>query len=186
MDFKKVSIYLSYVLRHKPEDLQLDMDIRGWVPVLQLIGNMNKFTEYKITEDELIQIVEEDSKGRYRFNEDKSKIKACQGHSIEWIEPELEYIAPPEYLYHGTTTEALEKIMDSGSISKMSRHAVHMQASKDKAWQSATRWHKEPVILKIKAGLMCNVGYKFGKTENDVWCTESVPTSFIVEVIKNL
>ena len=30
---------------------------------------------------------------------------------------------------------------DSGYISKMKRHAVHMQALEEKAWQSAKRWH---------------------------------------------
>ena len=71
--------------------------------------------------------------------------------------------------------------MNSGAIQKMSRHAVHMQADPSKAWQSATRWHLTPVVLKIDAGKMSRSGFVFGKTENDVWCTETVPAEFIIE-----
>ena len=74
----------------------------------------------------LEEIVETDSKGRYRFNDTKTKIKACQGHSIPGVEPELTYGEPPKYLYHGTNTEALGKIENSGYVSKMKRHAVHL------------------------------------------------------------
>ena len=38
---KGVSIYLSYLLRHKPEDIGLNMDIHGWVNVEELINGIN-------------------------------------------------------------------------------------------------------------------------------------------------
>ena len=137
-----LSMYLSFLLRHHPKSIGLDMDVRGWVDTNQLIENINKGEKYRIDFDTLNAIVVNDSKGRYRFNEDMSKIKACQGHSIEWVTPEVEYITPPDFLYHGTTTEALKMIMESGCISKMKRHAVHMQAEKEKAWKSAVRWKR--------------------------------------------
>ena len=43
-----------------------------------------------------------------------------------------------------------------------------MQADINKAWQSAERWHKTPVVLKIAALSMFNEGYMFGVTESDV------------------
>lgn len=180
---EKLSIYISYLLRHHPEEVGLEMDKRGWVSVEQLITGINERGQYHIDMELLEQIVAEDKKGRYRFNEDNTKIKACQGHSVSWVEPEMEYIAPPEYLYHGTTTEALEKIMKSGAILKMARHAVHMQAEPEKAWKSAVRWKKIPVVLKIAASEMAKAGIVFGKTENDVWCTEEVPVQYVVERI---
>ena len=182
---EKLSIYLSYLLRHHPEDIGLDMDGHGWVSVTQLINGINEGEKYTISLELLEEIVASDSKGRYRFDEEHTRIKACQGHSIPWVEPEVVYMQPPKFLYHGTNTAALQKITDSGYISKMSRHAVHMQAEKNKAWQSAKRWKLVPVILVISAEQMYADGFVFGKTENDVWCTESVPVNYIVEVIKN-
>lgn len=179
-----VSIYISYVLRHHPEDIGLEMDQHGWVSVKQLIDGINSKGKYLIDLEALENIVNTDNKGRYRLNKEHTKIKACQGHSIPWVEPEVEYLIPPQFLYHGTTTSALDKIMDSGEIKRMSRHAVHMQAEKMKAWQSAKRWHLVPVVLQIAAKEMHSDGFVFGKTENDVWCTECVPKKYIADVIR--
>lgn len=159
------------------------MDKHGWVSVKQLIDGINQSGKYSIDREKLQKIVENDNKGRYRFNENMTKIKACQGHSISWVEPELQYLEPPIYLYHGTTTTALEKIMKSGKISKMSRHDVHLQAKMNKAWQSAIRWKLIPVVLKIAAKDMYHDGAVFGITENEVWCVETVPIKYIVEEI---
>lgn len=178
-----ISKYLSYVLRHGAQELELDMDIHGWVLVEQLLIKINERKNYQLDRNRLEKIVAEDNKGRYRFSEDGLKIKACQGHSIPWIVPQLEYQEPPQYLYHGTTTEALEKIKESGGLSKMNRHAVHMQEDIEKAWQSAMRWKKKPLVLKIASKTYFESGGIFGKTENDVWCTEAVPLTFIIEEI---
>jgi len=179
----KFSIYLSFLLRHHPEEAMLDMDPHGWVSVDQLITNINGKGKHEIDPATLQQVVAEDKKGRYRFSDDGTHIKACQGHSIPWVAPSLTYTQPPAHLYHGTTTVALEKIRASGAISKMNRHAVHMQADPGKAWQSATRWKQRPVILKIDAAAMASEGYSFGVTENEVWCTEAVPVKYLVEEI---
>ena len=180
---KDISVYLSFLLRHKPEDMALEMDRKGWVSADALIEGINRKGIYSIDKSRLETLVAQDTKGRYRFNEDHTKIKACQGHSIPWVEPELAYGAPPAFLYHGTTTVAAEKILRSGSISKMSRHAVHLQADEEKAWASAVRWHLTPVVLKIDAKAMHQAGFLFGKTENEVWCTDFVPSEFILEQI---
>lgn len=179
----KLSIYISYLLRHSPQELGLSMDIHGWVGVEELIGRINGAGKYRLTREQLEQIVAEDNKGRYRFSEDGTKIKACQGHSIPWVEPELQYGQPPEFLYHGTTEAAYQKIRNSGYISKMSRHAVHMQADMNKAWQSAKRWHQKPMVLKIDAQSMHRDGMSFGVSDNGVWCTECVPVSYIADAI---
>lgn len=180
----KLSVYISYLLRHQPGALGLGMDAHGWVSVAELIGKINAAGRYRITEQILDEIVRTDSKGRFRYSEDGLKIKACQGHSVSWVEPELSCEQPPEYLYHGTTAENWQKIRESGYISRMGRHAVHMQAEEVKAWQSAKRWHRTPVVLKIHAGAMYEDGILFGVSDNGVWCAESVPTRYILSVLQ--
>lgn len=181
---EKISIHLSYLLRHAPESAKLDMDRHGWVSVAQLIDNVNESGKALLSEKLLQEIVATDNKGRYRFSSDGKRIKACQGHSIPWVEPELEIRTPPEFLYHGTTTEALADIMKSGAILKMKRHAVHLQADITKAWQSATRRkNKTPVVLKIAAEQMHYNGAEFSVSENEVWFCERVPTTYIAEFI---
>ena len=179
-----VSVYLSLLLRHKPDAIGLSMDSRGWVLVEELLEKINNGGKYTLTEEALQEIVATDNKGRYRFSEDGTKIKACQGHSIPWVEPELTILPPPEYLYHGTTETAYEKIKGSGGISRMKRHAVHMTAYEERAWQSACRHHMQtPLVLKINAAKMAQDGYEFGCSDNEVWCIEAVPCQYIDEVL---
>lgn len=183
MSMTKLSVYISYLLRHQPESIGLAMDKHGWVSSAELIEKINAAGRYRITESILAEIVRTDKKGRFRFSENGTKIKACQGHSISWVEPELTYGQPPEYLYHGTTEESWQKIRESGYISRMGRHAVHMQADEAKAWQSAKRWHRTPVVLKIHAAAMHADGTEFGVSDNGVWCAEQVPTRYIMSVL---
>lgn len=185
MSKDKLSIYISYILRHNPDEIKIGMSRHGWVRVDELIAGINTKGKYKINLKKLEQIVKADEKGRYKFSEDKLLIKACQGHSIPWVIPELRYCEPPTYLYHGTNTEALEKILHSGHISKMARHAVHMQDTEEPAWKSAFRWHKIPVVLKIAAKDMYRQSIDFGVSDNNVWCTEDVPIKYIAEIIHN-
>ena len=174
MSMTNLSVYISYLLRHQPEVIDLAMDSHGWVLVAELIEKINGAGRYHITESILDEIVREDS----------MRIKACQGHSISWVEPELAIGQPPEYLYHGTTEENWKKIRESGAIHRMSRHAVHMQAEEVMAWQSAKRWHSTPVVLKIDATAMYTDGMVFGVSDNGVWCVEQVPTRYIVSVLQ--
>lgn len=180
---RKRSVYLCYLLRHHPEEADLTMDRHGWVAVDDLIRGVNRRGKYKLDRETLEEIVAQDEKGRYRFNEGHDRIKCCQGHSIPWVEPELVYGPPPRYLYHGTSTAALKKIEASGAIEKMGRHAVHLQPTEAKAWQSGQRWHLTPVVVKIDAGAMAGDGFSFGMADNEVWCTDSVPIRYICDRI---
>lgn len=181
---KSLSIYLSYLLRHHPEDLGLEMDTEGWVNTAELIRGINQQGKYTLTKERLEQIVAQDEKGRYRFSADGTRIKACQGHSVPWVIPKMELLPPPIYLYHGTTTEALGEILLSGAVKRMRRHAVHLQADVRKAWASANRWKgKKGVVLQIAAGEMAANGFSFGKTENDVWCCAEIPEAYIDRVL---
>ena len=181
---KDISIYLSYLLRHNPNDIELTMDKHGWVSVSQLIERINSRSIYSITLSQLKNIVANDSKGRYRLNSDGTRIKACQGHSIPWVEPELDYRKPPDILYHGTTLEAYRKIQKSGHISRISRHAVHLVADESIAWKSAMRWNRTPIVLMISARDMDQDGYEFGCSDNDVWCTKEVPVRYIKKLLE--
>ena len=183
MSQTNLSVYLCYLLRHRPDEIGLNMDEHGWVDAGELIEKVNGGGKYTLTTDALRGIVTSDPKGRYRFNADETRIKACQGHSIDWVVPELDWREPPMRLYHGTTAEAYEKIRTSGGISRMNRHAVHMQADAEKAWQSAKRWKKTPVVLEIDARQMYEDDIAFGVTENDVWCCDAVPSEYITNVL---
>lgn len=170
-NIKKTSKFLSYVLRHHPEKLNLTMDEQGWVTVEELLQNLNN-----VSMTELETVVAENNKKRFAFNEDKTKIRANQGHSIK-IDLAYSPIEPPEFLYHGTATKNITSIQKIG-IMKGSRHHVHLSADLGTAKNVGQR-HGKPVILIVESKKMHIAGHKFLFSDNGVWLTDFVPTEFI-------
>lgn len=78
----ELSKYLCLLLRYQPEKAELDIDEHGWVSVEQLIDGVNRHSSYKLDRELLEQIVAEDNKERYRYDEAHERIKCCQGHSL--------------------------------------------------------------------------------------------------------
>jgi len=172
---KGISKLLSYILRHSPETIKLKLDENGWADVNELIA---KFDLYDLTLDlELLQyVVENNDKKRFAFNEDKTRIRANQGHSIA-VELNLNETEPLEYLYHGTVEKFLPDIKTQG-LQKMSRQHVHLSADKETANKVGGRRGK-PVILIVNSGAMHRAGYKFYLSANNVWLTDVVPAEYI-------
>jgi putative RNA 2'-phosphotransferase len=87
MDLKSTSKYMSLILRHKPETIGISLDEHGWADAKELIAGIARDREFNM--EMLEKIVRTDEKQRYSFNEDKTLIRANQGHSIP-VDVELE------------------------------------------------------------------------------------------------
>lgn len=176
MDLKRTSVFISLILRHKPEVIGISLDRHGWANVQELIDGINKTGKYSIDMPTLEEIVRTDNKQRYSFNEDKTKIRANQGHSVN-VDVELKEVVPPEILYHGTGEKYVDSINTEG-LKPKSRLYVHLSKDIDTAIKVGSR-HGKPVVYKISAGEMNRQGYQFYLSENGVWLTKIVPDSFI-------
>lgn len=172
---KKISKLLSLILRHQPEIAHITLDEKGWTDVDTLLANIVKYKRSTISLEQLKFVVETNNKKRFSFNEDETKIRASQGHSVK-IELGYEPTNPPEFLYHGTATRFLQSIEKEG-LKKSSRHHVHLSANYDTAFNVGTR-HGIPVILKIHAQKMHNDGHDFFVSDNEVWLTEKIATTY--------
>ena len=166
---------LSYILRHNPSHIQLELDESGWADVTDLIKKM-KEKGYDITLSLLYEIVNTNDKKRYIFNTNKTKIRANQGHSIP-IDLNLEPLTPPFLLYHGTSKKYIEHIELEG-LTKQKRHHVHLSEFEDVALTVGKRRGK-PIILTIHSEQMHHDGYTFYRSENNVWLTDHVPALYI-------
>jgi putative RNA 2'-phosphotransferase len=170
-----LSKLLSYILRHRPEEYGILLDENGYTNVDELMNKLNTHNE-NISFEILQHIVDTNNKKRFAFNDDLTKIRASQGHSVD-IDLGYTEQQPAEILYHGTVAKFLALILKDG-LQKMQRHHVHLSADKATAIKVAERRGK-PVILKIKAGDMFTTGYKFYLSDNGVWLTDHVPANFI-------
>ena len=173
VNMTRVGRYLCLILRHKPEAAGITLDEHGWADVRALLRGIAD--RYPITMEQLEEIVRTDSKSRYSFNEDKTKIRANQGHSIP-VDVGLPELAPPEILYHGTGEKFMESILAQGLL-PMSRLYVHLTDRYDTARTVGAR-HGTPVVLTILSGQMHRDGYRFYRAVNGVWLTERVPPEY--------
>ena len=178
--YKNTSKYLSYLLRHHPPK---SMDDKGYVSVdeiLQLVNIVDKKNGLKwdgsFTMTNLEELVETNNKKRFTFNEDKTKIRASQGHSIE-VDLEMKPQLPPKELYHGTARKFLSAIMKDG-IRKMQRQHVHLAKDIDTAFNVGAR-HGEPVVLTIDTENLVKAGHKFYLSANGVWLTDDIPAEYL-------
>lgn len=174
MNLTRTSCFLSLILRHKPETIGISLDEHGWANVDELIEGISKTREFNM--DILEEIVRTDEKERYAFNEDKTLIRANQGHSIP-VDVELEKAEPPEKLWHGTGEKYVASIDEIGLIRK-SRLYVHLSKDKETALKVGSR-HGKPVIYTVKAREMYQDGYAFFLSKNGVWLTKEVPVKYL-------
>ena len=153
MDLPRISRYISLILRHKPWVAGITLDHHGWADVEELLAGVSK--KYPIDKGILEEIVRTDNKQRYSFNENKTKIRANQGHSIP-VDVELHVVTPPPILYL----------------------YVHLSGDAMTARKVGQR-HGRSVIYNVASGEMAKEGYTFYRSVNGVWLTKKVPPRFL-------
>ena len=164
------SKFLSLLLRHQPEKLELNMDPEGWVEVTELLEK----TEW--TMKELEEIVDTNNKKRFGFSDDKTKIRARQGHSLN-VDLQLKELPPPSPLYHGTAQKNFDNIKEKG-ILKMNRQHVHLSDELDTARNVGSR-HGTPFVFELDTKQMQEDGIKFYLSDNGVWLTDDVEPKYL-------
>lgn len=167
------SRFLSLVLRHAPEKANITLDEEGFTDVKELC------LQLKISEKELEDIVVSNDKKRFAYNEDKTLIRASQGHSVKAVQVTLIKVEiPPATLYHGTKDGFLTSIMSEGLV-KGTRHHVHLSDNEATAKNVADRRKGKSVILSIDAMHMRADNIKFYQSENGVYLVDYVPKKYI-------
>ena len=172
----KLGRFLSLVLRHRPSAAGITLDAHGWADVGELLSGVRR-TGRQIDMDTLERIVRENNKRRYSFNEDHTKIRANQGHSIP-VDIELREEKPPRRLYHGTAERFLPSIRREG-IRKMGRQYVHLSADVQTAVEVGRR-RGTPAVIVIDAEAMARDGAVFYLSENGVWLCEHVAPEYFL------
>ena len=173
---RKASKFLSLLLRHKPEKLNLTLDKEGYIEVRILLKALRNNGWDNFTKEDLDRIVETNNKKRFAYSKNGLRIRASQGHSIK-VDLGLEATQPPKLLYHGTVNKFLDPIKQEG-LKKGSRQHVHLSLDEATATNVGARRGK-PVILTINAEKMYQDGLKIFLSANGVWLTDFVPTEYI-------
>lgn len=172
---RQLSKFVSGLLRHFPQDYNLDISERGWIDVDSVIRVCdNKYDWFR--EEILYAVIETDRKGRFEY--DEQRVRASYGHSIDDVNIEDNNENIPEKLYHGTDPSVLDSIMEEG-IKAMNRNKVHMTDSIDEAKKVGHRHCGEPTILEIDARKMIQDGLNITKRSSVIFTSDEVPPKYI-------
>lgn len=169
---KNLSKRLSYVLRHNPSSIDIELDRAGWLDLDVLVDKLRTVGGLTVTAEEISHVVETNDKKRFQLVD--GRIRAAQGHSVD-VDLGLEPVVPPDVLWHGTVAKFLDSIMANG-LRPGSRTHVHLSADIATARNVGSR-RGRPVLLRIDAAALHRDGEPFFQSANGVWLTEHVPAS---------
>jgi len=171
--------FLSYVLRHQPQSIGLQLDSEGWANIDELIAGAVHHGQ-KLDVALIKEVVAHNDKKRFSLSLDGKFIRAVQGHSTRMVQRNLEAKSPPQWLYHGTATRFMASILAQGLLPG-TRHYVHLSIDEKTALKVGSR-HGKPVVLRIAALAMHEKDLAFYQAENGVWLSKNVPVEFISQL----
>jgi len=171
----RTSKFLSYVLRHRPDEIGIELDPGGWVAIADLLRCANQ-AGHGLTSEALHEVVQTNDKRRFAISDDGLKIRASQGHSID-VDLGLDPREPPTLLYHGTASRHLDSIRGEGLLPR-NRQYVHLSLDIPTATAVGSR-HGAPVVLTVHAARMHADGHAFFLSHNGIWMTAAVPAAYL-------
>jgi RNA:NAD 2''-phosphotransferase len=158
---------LAYILRH---DTESPFEPNGWLSVEYLT------TQKGYTLDEIVEIVSISNR-RFELSSDHRRVRALYGHSVP-IDLQMDSVKPPSVLYHGTSVDAMERIMSEGLTSR-SRTYVHLSSDEETAIKVGSR-HGTAAVLTIAAERMYNDGYIFYHPGGRIWLVSEVLSQYLL------
>lgn len=91
----------------------------------------NPYVSMNATDESIGEVVRNDKKSRYEFSQDRTKIRAVQGHSVDvdvGLTPILVPEDLPEVIVHGTYRDVWPAIRSQG-LNRMNRQHIHFAQS---------------------------------------------------------
>jgi putative RNA 2'-phosphotransferase len=172
---RRISKRLSYVLRHAPDSVGVQLDAAGWVPVDDLLAALARHG-LRLTRRQLEHVVATNDKRRFALDASGRRIRASQGHSVP-VELGYAPTEPPTVLFHGTAVRNVRAILEAG-LRPGGRHAVHLSPDVAAARLVGARRGKH-VVLEVDSGAMAEEGHRFSCSANGVWLVAAVPPEFL-------
>ena len=170
--------YMSFILRHGKEEYDAGLiDNNGWMEI-DYLASLKGYSKELIDE-----IVKTNNKARYEYNEDKTKIRARQGHSIPvdvGLKEAVITVKNP-YLYHGTSEKFLDNIKKDGLLPQ-TRQYVHLSPDEETAINVGKRHGGETYIIVINAFQMIEDGENIYISNNGVYNVKKVDPKYFVRI----
>lgn len=124
----RLSKLLSLMLRHRPQEFDLEVDTQGFAQLDAVVAALKKKDD-EIGVAEVESIVDDPEKKRFEIVD--GKIRARYGHSFR-VDLGLNAAEPPEALYKGVSPRDLDDTLSTG-LKPFDRQYVHLSYDADVA-----------------------------------------------------
>ena len=166
----RLSKLLSLMLRHRPQEFDLEMDEQGFVDLDAVVAALQTKDE-DIQQEDVEEIVDGTEKKRFEIVD--GRVRARYGHSFK-VDLGLDPVEPPEALYKGVAGREVESTL-SGGLTPFDRQYVHLSYDPDVAAQLGRGGN---AVVRVEAKAAHEAGVAFFDC-GPTMLTEGVPSDFL-------
>jgi putative RNA 2'-phosphotransferase len=169
---ERITRSLAYMLRHQPEEFDLELDAHGYGDVAQVVQALNERLGEPVEVSDLDYAIRSGDRPRYEIL--GTRVRALYGHSID-VEPG-DPTRPPELLFVGISARDADRAMRYG-LRGGRRRFLHLALSADDAKEGGRRTGLQYVVITVYALDAWEEGINF-YDRKALFLAEQIPTEF--------
>jgi len=170
---ERITRSLAYMLRHQPEEFDLELDEQGFGDLEDIVYALNERLGEPIEEEDVVEAIGGGDRPRYEIVE--GRIRALYGHSFP-VDPG-ESSEPPEELFVGVSARDADRARTHG-LHGGRRAFLHLARTFDEGLEMGRRAGPEYAVVTIHALDAWEEGIEF-YDRRALFLAESIPTQFI-------
>ena len=170
---ERITRALAFMLRHQPEEFDLELDRFGWGDLEDVVYALQERTGSTVEEEDVAEAIESSDRPRYEMKD--GKIRALYGHSIQ-IDPG-EATEPPDELFIGVGSRDASRAEDSGLRSGR-RAFLHLARTEEEARESGRRIARDYAVVTVFAGEAFDEGTEF-YDRGALFLADEIPGEFL-------
>ena len=170
---ERITRALAFMLRHQPEDFDLELDRFGWGEMEDVLYALQERLGSSVDEDDVLDAIEASDRPRYEV--EGEKIRALYGHSFP-IDPG-EATEPPDELFIGVGSRDADRAEENGLRSDR-RAFLHLARTEEEAREAGRRAAKDYAVIVVYAGEAFDEGIDF-YDRGSLFLADEIPTEFI-------
>jgi putative RNA 2'-phosphotransferase len=170
---ERITRSLAYMLRHQPEEFDLELDNHGFAEVEDVVCALNERLGEPVREEDVVEALAAGDRPRYEIQ--GGRIRALYGHSIA-IDPG-EPSEPPELLYIGLSAIDAGRAARNG-LQGGRRTFLHLAKTRADAEETARRLGGDWAVITVNARAAFEDGVNFYDRQA-LFLSDFIPTDFL-------
>jgi putative RNA 2'-phosphotransferase len=170
---ERITRSLAYMLRHQPEQFDLELDEYGYADLDDVVQALNERLGEAVEEDDVQAAVTSGDRVRYEIK--SGRIRALYGHSIE-VKPG-EPSKPPSLLYVGVSNADAERARRYG-LRAGRRRFLHLALTPEDALETGRRTARDYLVITVNALDAWEEGINFYDRKS-LFLSDPIPTHFL-------